>query len=118
VVAVTSEPLLEGLDPHADTPVEILHTWLLGNDKYIWHDTSKEWNKQQEELFATRLQASSLSGLTTPPPRAAYLVQYKNSLVGKHFKILQQLAIFHVHDLCPDNLFNLWKATGELGAML
>ncbi|TFK22439.1 hypothetical protein FA15DRAFT_657497 [Coprinopsis marcescibilis] len=109
---------MEGIDPHADMPVEILHTWLLGNEKYLWYDTSKGWSKIEEELFAVRLQSSDLMGLTTPPPRASYLVQYKNSLIGKHFKILQQLGIFHIHGLCPDSLFNLWKAAGELGAML
>ncbi|KAK6984274.1 hypothetical protein R3P38DRAFT_3452691 [Favolaschia claudopus] len=51
--------------------------------------------------------------------RARYIVKYKNGLTGKHFKILQQLGIFHLHnDLCGDNLFNLWKAAGELGALL
>ncbi|KAK6984270.1 hypothetical protein R3P38DRAFT_3332859 [Favolaschia claudopus] len=78
---------LKGLDPHRDGPCEILHTCtvLLGDDKYIWHETHEQYN-----------------GLT-----------------GKHFKILQQLGIFHLHnDLCGDNLFNLWKAAGELGALL
>ncbi|KAH6868945.1 hypothetical protein BKA70DRAFT_1491597 [Coprinopsis sp. MPI-PUGE-AT-0042] len=113
-------PLLatRGINPHADTPVETLHTWLLGNNKYVWHDTTHKWSDAQEAKFAIRLQASTLGGLTTPPPRATYLVRYKNSLIGKHFKILQQLAVFHLHDLCSDDLFSLWKATGELGAML
>ncbi len=40
-----------GIDPHRDTPGEILHTYLLGNDKYVWHDTSKTWTKQNDETF-------------------------------------------------------------------
>jgi hypothetical protein len=60
-----------------------------------------------------------VDGLTLPPLRARYLVQYKNSLVGKHFKALQQLAVFHLrNDLCDEKILNIWKATGELGAVL
>ncbi|KAJ6609282.1 hypothetical protein B0H10DRAFT_1954712 [Mycena sp. CBHHK59/15] len=33
--------LAPGLDPHQDSPCEILHSILLGDDKYIWHKTNK-----------------------------------------------------------------------------
>ncbi|KAI0688378.1 hypothetical protein BC835DRAFT_1284746 [Cytidiella melzeri] len=110
--------LLSRIDPHHDTAVEILHSFLLGNDKYVWHETSSPWDKKKEELFAVRLQATDIDGLSIAPPRAKYLVQYKNSLIGKHFKCLQQLAVFHLSDLCTDTIFDVWKATGELGAHL
>lgn len=113
--------LITGLDPHKDSPCEILHTYLLGIDKYVWHDTSnpKVWDEKKCELFATRLQSSSTDGLTLPPIRARYLVKYRNSLIGKHFKTLQQLAVFHLDEnLCPPLVLELWKAVGELGAML
>ncbi|KAJ7861538.1 hypothetical protein B0H14DRAFT_3134513 [Mycena olivaceomarginata] len=77
-----------------------------------------QWDTKKEEIFAARLAASSISGLSIPPPRPRYVVQYKNSLIGKHFKMLQQLGVFHIHDLCTPLLFSLWKATGELGAHL
>ncbi|TEB15367.1 hypothetical protein FA13DRAFT_1876169 [Coprinellus micaceus] len=115
-------PLLSmrGIDPHKDTPVEILHTYLLGNSKYVWHHTNTTWEKKEEaeHAFAVRLECSDLHGLTTPPPRANYIVQYKNSLIGKHFKILSQLAVFHLHGLCSDILYDMWKAAGELGALI
>jgi hypothetical protein len=92
---------------------------LLGQDKYVWHDTSSAWDKKQDHLFAAQLQSSSIDGLSLPPIRAHYLIQYKNGLIGKHFKALQQLGVFHLHDgLCSNLLLDLWKATGELGAML
>ncbi|KAJ6617842.1 hypothetical protein B0H10DRAFT_1796504 [Mycena sp. CBHHK59/15] len=110
---------VRGLDPHRDSPCEILHTILLGEDKYVWHETNKGWNDEQGALFADRLQSSSVDGLSIPPLRAPYMVQYKNSLIGKHFKTLQQLAVFHLDEkLCSPQVFNLWKANGELGALI
>ncbi|KAJ7923704.1 hypothetical protein B0H13DRAFT_1864689 [Mycena leptocephala] len=57
-----------GIDPHQDTPGEILHTYLLGNDKYVWHGTSKSWDSKKDDIFASRLQASWLGGLSIPSP--------------------------------------------------
>ena len=107
-----------GINPHIDTPFEILHTFYLGNDKYLWHDTNKEWTKTMDTLFAIRLDSASVDGLSIPKPRAHYLLQYKNSLIGKHFKALQQLGVFHVQGMCSNLMFELWKVTGELGALL
>ncbi|EDR05872.1 uncharacterized protein LACBIDRAFT_329329 [Laccaria bicolor S238N-H82] len=100
---------------YEEIPIDDL---LLGVNKYIWYQTNKVWDKKKDELFATRLQSSSIDGLTLSPLRAHYMAQYKNSLIGKHFKALQQLGVFHLHDdLCSKDLLNLWKANGELGAM-
>ena len=101
-------------------PGEILHTFLLGQKKYVWHTTNSRWDKKKDELFAARLRGSSIDGLSLPPIRADYMLQYKNSLVGKHFKALQQVGVFHLYGgLCESNIIrDLWKATGELGALL
>jgi hypothetical protein len=110
---------VRGLNPHQDSPCEILHTILLGEDKYVWHDTSKVWNDEQGALFAARLQCSSIDGLNLLALRSRYMVQYKKSLVGKHYKALPQLSVFQFdHDLCPPALFELWEANGILGALL
>ncbi|EPQ51029.1 hypothetical protein GLOTRDRAFT_108312 [Gloeophyllum trabeum ATCC 11539] len=112
-------PFDSRLDIHEATPVEILHTYLLGQDKYVWYATHGSWDEKKQELFTLRLQSSAVDGLVLPPVRAKYMVQYKNALVGRHFKALQQLAVFHLHDgLCSDLMFQLWLATGELGAYL
>ncbi|KAJ7801780.1 hypothetical protein B0H14DRAFT_2614969 [Mycena olivaceomarginata] len=94
----------------------VLHTILLGEDKYVWHETSKVWNDEQGTLFAAR---SSSIRLSLPPLRSRYMVQYKKSLIGKHYKALQQLAVFQLDEmLCSPALFELWKANGVLGALL
>ncbi|KAF9779423.1 hypothetical protein BJ322DRAFT_1167229 [Thelephora terrestris] len=58
-------------------------------------------------------------GLSGSREDARYLIKYKNNLVGRQFKFIQQLAVFHLRrDMCNDLVFDLWKATGELGALL
>ncbi|KAJ7780113.1 hypothetical protein DFH07DRAFT_1026009 [Mycena maculata] len=113
-------PLLDiiGLDPSQDTPVELLHTILLGVMKYIWHHMNTQWSDADRHLLAIRLQSTDLSGLTVPPLRAGYLTQYKNNLIGKHFKTMMQALAFHVHGMSNPNEFALIKAAGDLGARL
>ncbi|THU86209.1 hypothetical protein K435DRAFT_822219 [Dendrothele bispora CBS 962.96] len=114
-------PLLDiaGLDPTRDTPVEILHTILLGIVKYTWFMFhSRITDESQRQLFVSRLQSTDTNGLTIPPFRAAYMMQYRNGLIGKHFKALMQTMVFHVHDLVTPAEFEVIKAVGELGAML
>ncbi|KAF8494495.1 hypothetical protein JB92DRAFT_3126914 [Gautieria morchelliformis] len=113
-------PLLSfpGLDPHRDTPVEILHTVLLGLIKYVWHNLHTSWKDPKRELFIIRLQGTNIDGLTILPIHAAYMSQYRNALVGKHFKTLMQTVVFHVHGIVSQPQFELIKATGWLGAVL
>ncbi|KAJ3792239.1 hypothetical protein GGU11DRAFT_760921 [Lentinula aff. detonsa] len=115
-------PLLDitGLDPSQDTPVEILHTILLGIVKYVWHMTNTSMTKKELELLAIRLQSADTDGLTVPPVQAAYMVQYRNNLIGKHFKTLMQILAFHIHKFSKlnDAHFRLICSVGALGALL
>ncbi|EJD45114.1 hypothetical protein AURDEDRAFT_64644 [Auricularia subglabra TFB-10046 SS5] len=111
-------PLLDWIglrvDPHRDTPVEILHTILLGIVKYISHHLTTSWSAAQKAEFVTRLQSTDMHGLSCPPMRAAYMMQYSNGLIGKHFKALAQTMVFHVHGMTSDDEFELVKAIGAL----
>lgn len=114
-------PLLDitGLDPSQDTPVELLHTILLGILKYIWHFmNTTQWSDTDRHLLAIRLQSTDISALNVPPLRASYMMQYRNNLIGKHFKTLMQTLAFHVHDLATPEQFALIAAAGDLGARL
>ena len=70
-------------------------------------------------MFPTWLDlVSSLDGLSGSLEDTEYLIKYKNNLLGRQFKFIQQLTVFHLHrDMCSDIFFDLWKATGELGAL-
>ncbi|KAI0691320.1 hypothetical protein BC835DRAFT_1307531 [Cytidiella melzeri] len=112
---------LDGLNVHQDTLIEILHTWGLGQGKYAWHKSTTMWNNQQLTCLAIWLQSSSVDGLSTSmfSIRGPYFVKYWNALVGKHFKAIQQVMVFHLYtELRNLLLLALWRATGEVGALL
>ncbi|KIJ47112.1 hypothetical protein M422DRAFT_249424 [Sphaerobolus stellatus SS14] len=96
----TSSPVwcLRSLDPHADTPVEILHVILLGFVKYFWCDAVSRLKDDQKLL----------------PINGKTLVAYAGSLTGRDFRVLAQVAPFCLYDLVLAECLNAWLALGHL----
>jgi hypothetical protein len=118
--AFANEVLLEGLDVNTDTPIELLHTILLGIIKYAWFASHSLWNtnKEAQRLYTIRLQSTDTSALATQPIRAHYIMTYANSLIGKQLKTISQVNVFHVHGLVPEEVFVIIREVGFLAALL
>ncbi|KAF8595905.1 hypothetical protein BDV93DRAFT_563902 [Ceratobasidium sp. AG-I] len=115
-------PLLSvpGLNVHLDTPIEILHTILLGPIKYFWRLTCKSLDHSHlTSKFRTRFNSLSLAGLDMGTDRVPeYICRYCGSLVGKHFRFVIQLIPFALYDLVKPSLLRIWLTLGQLTALL
>ncbi|KAI6007742.1 hypothetical protein F5J12DRAFT_921093 [Pisolithus orientalis] len=98
---------IKGLNPHADTPVEVLHTVLLGFVK-----VGK--NKIKHELLEACLSSFDTTGLGIPPLSGHTLVQYAGSLVGHDFHAIAQAAPFVLHGLVPQECYEAWVALSKM----
>lgn len=113
---------MPGLDPHLDTPVEILHTILLGFVKYFWRDVVHNQlgtNPSKKELLKTRLNSLDISGLQIGQQLSGHtLVQYAGSLTGQDFRIIAQVAPYVLYDLVPSVCFDAWVSLSTLVPLL
>lgn len=107
------------LDPHADTPVEILHVILLGFVKYFWRDAVARVSADLKPTLIARLSSFDTSGLNIPSLAGHTLVKYAGSLTGRDFRAIAQAAPFVLHDLgLPDEHIHAWAALSALVSLV
>ncbi|KAG5652758.1 hypothetical protein H0H81_003845 [Sphagnurus paluster] len=105
---------IKDLDPHTDTPVEILHVILLGFVKYFWRDAIHRINTEQRATLIARLSSLDTAGLGISPLSGSTLVTYAGSLTGRDFRAIAQVAPFVLYDLLDKDLLACWNALGVL----
>ncbi|KAJ4465772.1 hypothetical protein C8J55DRAFT_410230, partial [Lentinula edodes] len=106
-----------GLNPHQDTPVEVLHVCLLGVVKYFWRDAVARTKKDHDILIA-RLASFDTTGLGISPLAGRTLVTYAGSLTGRDFRAVVQVAPFVLHGLIMDDQLELWKSLSALCTLI
>ncbi|KAJ7478788.1 hypothetical protein B0H11DRAFT_2423771 [Mycena galericulata] len=89
---------IKDLDPHQDTPVEILHVILLGFVKYFWRDAVARVKKSDKEILISHLSSFNVSGLGISPLSGHTLVNYSVQLLH----------------LCGNHKFLTWTNTEQL----
>ena len=110
---------LSGLDPHEDTPVEILHVVLLGFIKYFWRDlVQNQINDEQKSLLIIRLNSLNVDGLGISRLAGETLVNYAGSLTGRDFRAIAQVTPFVIYDMVPADVFDAWVALSTLVPLL
>ncbi|KAI0363137.1 hypothetical protein BV20DRAFT_958926, partial [Pilatotrama ljubarskyi] len=105
---------IKDLDPHQDTPVEILHVVLLGFIKYFWRDAVARVPSDKKDLLKARLSSLDVSGLGIPPLSGETLVSYAGSLTGRDFRAISQVAPFVLYDMVPQPCYQAWQALSAL----
>ncbi|CAD6970821.1 unnamed protein product, partial [Tilletia controversa] len=111
-----------GFDVCAATPVDLLHTFLLGVAKYLWiHTVSSiggtKFSSTQRDAVA-RLQAVSLSGVVNAKCLPGkWLIDNAGGLIGKDLKKIVQVAAVAFYPLMKAETMSLelWMAWSALG---
>ncbi|KDQ17134.1 hypothetical protein BOTBODRAFT_156483 [Botryobasidium botryosum FD-172 SS1] len=123
-------PLLS-VDPkhfnvHLDTPIDILHLILLGLTKYFWsvllpkRKGDKQMSAKDRQILAFAeaiLSTLDQTGCASREIQPAYIIQFRGSLVGRHFEVIIQLAVFLCWRFATLPLLEVFITLGRLGTL-
>jgi hypothetical protein len=99
-----------GVNGHRDTPVEILHTLLLGGIKQAASSTISAIckNKEKKMVLLCRMQNLHSAGFPSTI-NARQLVNYIGSGNGKDFKVIAQTILFTAYGLIEPEWLEMWQ---------
>ncbi|KNZ45302.1 hypothetical protein VP01_827g4 [Puccinia sorghi] len=99
-----------GIDGCKDTPVEILHVFLLGVVKYMVRDFLKSLTVWKLQELLQLWESVNINALNIPSMKPAYMIKHFKSLFGKDFKIILQVAPFVFFKFMSLDQKNHWMA--------
>lgn len=86
---------LQDFDGHLDTPIDALHTLLLGPLKYLFEETIELVKQQRGGISILKARMNCFDSTCLPRPlNSSQTVNYTGSLIGKDLKALVQAAPF------------------------
>ncbi|KAA1076653.1 hypothetical protein PGT21_014571 [Puccinia graminis f. sp. tritici] len=101
-----------------DTPVEVLHVFLLGIVKYLVRDLMGRMKPAQLDLIEGRYRAFNLAGLNIPWLSPHYMAKHSSNFVGKEFKAVLQSAPFVLFEFMDDPERQAWIALCQLAPLV
>lgn len=96
------------------TPVETLHTLLLGPYKYLLKDFIANLNSRQKSELQALVDSFELSGFDVKI--LGKICQYHKSFVGRDFKAWAQMAPFIVDHFLTSEEVHMWICLSKVHA--
>jgi hypothetical protein len=108
--SVSSLNPISGFDGCRDTPVEILHVFLLGVVKYMVRDFMRRLSAEDKLHVKARYQSFNIDGLNIASIQPSYLTKHFANFIGKDFRVVLQAAPFVLFEYMDDRERHLWMA--------
>ena len=103
-----------GFDGCHDTPVEVLHVFLLGVIKYMIRDFMTHLKSKHLPQLIASWESFNKESLDLAELNGKYFVKHFKSLVGKHFKMAIQLVPFVFYQFMEPAERDLWSSLCHL----
>jgi hypothetical protein len=107
-----------GFDGARDTPLEVLHAFLLGPAKYLIRDFMKKLLATNCQRLIASWDSFNTDSLHLAPLSGVYFVKHYKSLVGKHFKTVLQMAPFVFFQFMDEAQRTLWISLCNLAPLI
>lgn len=100
------------LSSSSKTPIEILHTVLLGPVKYLLKFTIQSLNQQQKDQMCAKIGSFDMSAF--PAKIRGNITRNYGSYVGRDFKLWMQVAVFVLQDIVSEEHLMVWELLSEV----
>ncbi|CAB4010556.1 Hypothetical predicted protein [Paramuricea clavata] len=107
--------ILSSFEAIKQTPVEILHTILLGPVKYLVKKTFNNLSPADKKKVKSKIEAFDFSAFSRRLPSS--FVKNHGSCVGRDFKLWAQISVFVLEGLISDEELQVWIYLSETFAM-